>query len=327
MGTTYQSAQVLGFALGGPLVAAVGVSPALGVDAASFVVSAAVLHLGLPEQQAEAGTAGTTGTDSGVRSWTAGVREAVARIGDGAWVVRRDARLRSLIALACVSAFVVTVEGLAAPYAAELGAGTVAVGVLLAANPLGAAVGIVGLTRLVPPAARLRLLGPLAVGSCVPLIGSALGPPLAALVGLWVLSGLCCAYQAPANAAFVAAVPDAHRGQAFGLAVTALRVTQGVGVLVSGVVAQQTSPSRAVAVSGALGVVAALAAAGAWRRARRAPETHGSPGRRRAPPAPPAQGRREVPGRRRVSASSRRASSRRASGRPGPSSSRPTRGS
>ena len=36
MGTTYQSAQVLGFALGGPLVAAIGVSPALGVDAATL---------------------------------------------------------------------------------------------------------------------------------------------------------------------------------------------------------------------------------------------------------------------------------------------------
>jgi MFS family permease len=272
IGTTYQSAQVLGFALGGPLVAAVGVSPALGLDAASFLVSAAVLRLGVPEQRAE-GTAGSTTARSttagaGFRAWAAAVREAVARIGQGARIVGRDARLRSLIALACVSAFVVTVEGLAAPYAAELGAGTVAVGVLLAANPLGAAVGIVALTRLVAPEARVRLLGPLAVGSCVPLVASALDPPLAAVVGLWMLSGLCCAYQVPANAAFVAAVPDAHRGQAFGLAVTALRVTQGLGVLVSGLVAQQSSPSVAVAISGALGVVVALGVALAWTRAR-----------------------------------------------------------
>jgi MFS family permease len=264
MGTTYQTAQVLGFALGGPLVTLVGVSPALGVDAATFVVSALVLRLGLPEHRAE----GVTTTGPGLRGVAAGTREAFARIGEGARVVGGDARLRALIGLACVSAFVVTVEGLAAPYAAHLGTGTASVGFLLAANPLGAAIGIVALTRLVAPDARRRLLGPLAVGSCLPLIGSALDPPLPAVIGLWVLSGLCCAYQVPANAAFVAAVDDAHRGQAFGLAVTALRVTQGVGVLLSGVLAQETSPPRAVAISGILGAGTALVAAGAWRRAR-----------------------------------------------------------
>jgi predicted MFS family arabinose efflux permease len=265
MATTYQTAQVLGFALGGPLVTLLGVSPALALDAATFLVSALVLRLGLPEHRARGVT---TAGGGGVAE---GVRAGFARIGQGARVVGRDARLRSLIALACVSAFVVTVEGLAAPYAAHLGAGPAAVGFLLAANPLGAAVGIVALTRFVVPDARARLLGPLAVGSCLPLIGSALDPPLPAVLALWVLSGLCCAYQIPANAAFVAAVSDAHRGQAFGLAVTALRVTQGVGVLLSGVLAQETSPPRAVAISGVVGAATALVAAGTWRRARRAP--------------------------------------------------------
>ncbi|NMO92354.1 MFS transporter [Actinomycetospora sp. TBRC 11914] len=285
IGTTYQSAQVLGFALGGPLVTLLGVSPALGVDAATFVVSAVVVGLGLPEHRA-------AGPDGVPTTTGAGAREALARIAQGARVVGRDARLRALIALACVSAFVVTVEGLAAPYAAHLGAGTAAVGLLLAANPLGAAVGIVALTRLVAPEVRPRLLGPLAVGSCVPLIGSALDPPLPVVIGLWVVSGLCCAYQVPANAAFVAAVADAHRGQAFGLAVTALRATQGVGVLVSGVLAQATSPPGAVALSGAVGVVAALAAGLAWRRARvgSGADTGGSGGTREPPGSPGSPG-------------------------------------
>ena len=308
-----------------------GVSPALALDAATFVVSALVLRLGLPEHRAE----GVPTTGPGLRGVVAGTREAVARIGQGARVVGGDARLRSLIALACVSAFVVTVEGLAAPYAAHLGAGPAAVGFLLAANPLGAAVGIVLLTRLVAPDARGRLLGPLAVGSCLPLVGSALDPPLPVVMGLWVLSGLCCAYQVPANAAFVAAVTDAHRGQAFGLAVTALRVTQGLGVLLAGLLAQETSPPRAVAISGVVGAATALVAAGAWRRARRATrasvaDEHGArrdpgfrlllgrddghPGRRMSgrpgvPRAPErAEQRRSAP----VSASARRASGRRA---------------
>lgn len=249
-GTTYQSGQVLGFALGGPLVALVGVPIALLGDAATFVVSAAILQFGVAEQRAT------------------GAPEVGRRLREGARVVVRDRRLRSLVALACVSAFVVTIEGLAAPYAAALGGGPVAVGLLLAANPLGAALGIVVLTRLVPPERRARLLGPLAIASCVPLIASALDPPLAAVVALWVVSGLACAYQVPANAAFVAAVPDAHRGQAFGLAVTALRVTQGLGVLLAGVLAELTGPATAVAVAGVVGVLVAAGCALAWSRAR-----------------------------------------------------------
>ena len=234
-GTTYQSGQVLGFALGGPLVALVGVPVALLADAATFVVSALILQVGVAEQRATGGVP----DDAGVR------------LRDGARIVVGDRRLRSLVALACVSAFVVTVEGLAAPYAASLGGGPVTVGLLLAANPLGAALGIVLLARLVPPARRDGLLGPLAVLSCVPLVASALDPPLGGVIALWVVSGLACAYQVPANAAFVAAVPDAHRGQAFGLAVTALRVTQGLGVLVAGLLAERTGPATAVALAGA----------------------------------------------------------------------------
>jgi MFS family permease len=253
-GTTYQSGQVLGFALGGPLVALVGVPVALLADAATFVVSALILQLGVAEQRATGGVP----DDAGVR------------LRDGARIVVGDRRLRSLVALACVSAFVVTVEGLAAPYAASLGGGPVTVGLLLAANPLGAALGIVLLARLVPPARRDRLLGPLAVLSCVPLVASALDPPVGGVIALWVVSGLACAYQVPANAAFVAAVPDAHRGQAFGLAVTALRVTQGIGVLVAGLLAERTGPATAVALAGALGVVVAVVCAVAWNRARSA---------------------------------------------------------
>ncbi|MFC5138224.1 MFS transporter [Actinomycetospora rhizophila] len=249
-GTTYQSGQVLGFALGGPLVALVGVPVALLGDAVTFVVSAAILQFGVAEQRAT------------------GAAESAAGLREGARIVVGDRRLRALVALACVSAFVVTIEGLAAPYAATLGGGPVAVGLLLAANPLGAALGIVLLARLVPPARRDRLLGPLAVASCVPLIASALHPPLAAVVTLWVVSGLACAYQVPANAAFVAAVPDAHRGQAFGLAVTALRVTQGLGVLLAGVLAEATGPAVAVAIAGGVGVLVALGCALAWSRAR-----------------------------------------------------------
>lgn len=258
-GTTYQVAQVLGFALGGPVVAGLGVGPALLLDAGTFAVSAVVLRAGVAEQRPGGGAA-AGGTAAGGSSWS-------RRLVDGARVVWGVPRLRALVALACVSSFVVTVEGLAAPYAAELGGGPATVGLLLAANPMGAAVGIVVLARWVPVHVRMRLLGPLAVASCAPLLVCALAPPTAVVVAAWAVSGLACAYQVPANAAFVAAVPDDRRGQAFGLAVTALRVTQGVGVLAAGLAAGVTTPSATVAGAGAVGVVVAGGCARLWRRA------------------------------------------------------------
>lgn len=254
LGTTYQAAQVLGFALGGPLVALLGVPTALLVDAATYVASALLLAAGVREQRPD------RGEHTSRTQLVAGLR-----------VVAGDPRLVVLVGLACVSAFVVTVEGLAAPYAAFLGDGPTTVGLLLAANPLGTVLGIVALTRLVAPARRPAWLGPLAVASCVPLVGSAFDPGTGVVVALWALSGVACAYQVPANAAFVAAVPDAHRGQAFGLAVTALRVTQGVGVLASGLLAQALDPPRAVAIAGAAGVVVALGGAVWWSRVRTPP--------------------------------------------------------
>jgi predicted MFS family arabinose efflux permease len=121
----------------------------------------------------------------------------------------------------------------------------------------------------VRPATRLRLVGLLAVAACVPLLGCAARPGLAVTLALWALSGACSAFQVPANAAFVQAVPDAQRGQAFGLAVTALRVAQGAGILLAGVVAERWAPTTVVAGAGGLGVLAATVAALAWARAVR----------------------------------------------------------
>jgi hypothetical protein len=61
-----------------------------------------------------------------------------------------------------------------------------------------------------------------------------------------------------------------------GLAQAALRGAQGVGVLVTGVLAQVLDPARVIALAALVGVVAATLAARAWRKA--APSTGLSPG-------------------------------------------------
>jgi predicted MFS family arabinose efflux permease len=167
-----------------------------------------------------------------------------------------------------VAGFYVTVEGLAVPYAHEIGGGPEAAGLLLAASPAGAVIGM-WLITLWPPERRMRLLGPLAAAACVPLIFCAFKPGLAVTVLLWGLSGAASAYHLPASASFVQAVPDHQRGQAFGVASTALKTSQGLGILLAGLLAERFTPSFSLAVMGAAGVLVAIAAGAAWRRARR----------------------------------------------------------
>ncbi|GAA0577313.1 MFS transporter [Kribbella sandramycini] len=251
---TAQAAQLAGFVTGGTLVAAFGAHNALLADAVTFGLSAAFLWLGVRERPLPTATEVRPG-------WWASVSA-------GARLVWGDRRLRYLVAMACVAGFYVSIEGLAAPYAASIGGGPAAVGLLLAANPAGQMVGMILLART-PPARRLTLMGPLAVGSCLPLIGCVTQPGLWVTVGLWLVSGLCASYQLAASAAFVLGVPDDQRGQAFGLARTALIVSQGIGVLAAGTAADRWAPPMVVAAVGGIGVLVAAGAAYGYANATR----------------------------------------------------------
>jgi MFS family permease len=102
------------------------------------------------------------------------------------------------------------------------------------------------------------------------LIFCVLEPGLWPTVALWALSGLSAAYLVTAQATFVQDIPDAQRGQAIGLARTALIVSQGIGVLVAGAAADHWQPPLVVAAAGICGVAFASAAARGYQRAERA---------------------------------------------------------
>jgi predicted MFS family arabinose efflux permease len=259
-----QLAQVVGFATGGSLVATFGSGQALIADAATFVVSAMVVRVGIRARPAAGVPAAAAEQGTRLGRWWDDLRA-------GTVLVARTPRLRSLVGLACIAGFYVTVEGLAAPYAASIGGSAQAVGVLLAASPAGTVLGMVLVARLAPPV-RMRLLGPLAIAASVPLVLCVARPGLAVTAVLWGLSGMASAYHLPASAAFTLAVPDHRRAQAYGLAATALTTSQGGGIALAGLAATAASASTVLAVSGALGVLTALMAGAAWNRARRTPE-------------------------------------------------------
>lgn len=243
---TIQLAQVAGFAAGGLLVAVLGARQALLVDAVTFAASAVLIRLRVRQRAAAA-------AGPGRRHW--------ADVRAGAWLVFGDPRLRALTLFAWLAAFHVhsVPSGLVVPYAAERGAGPLAVGLLLAAATLGSGVAMVVLTTWVPPPRRLRLMAPLAVLAAAALVPCLLDPPLPVVGLLWLVAGLGTGYQLAANVAFVSTVPGERRAQAFGMVSAGLAAGQGIGVVVGGLLAEVADPAVVVGASGVAGLVAVLA--------------------------------------------------------------------
>jgi MFS family permease len=249
-----QGAQVIGFAGGGALIAAIGTGGVLLADAGTFTASALLVWWLVRQRPAAAADAGVT-----QRAWWP---DLVA----GTRLVWTDRRLRALVGFACVSGFYIVGEALAVPYAQALGYGALAVGFMFAGYALGAATGMLVVARLAEPL-RLRLLSPLAIATSVPLVACFANPGLALVIAIFVASGAGSAYQVIASTTFVIAVPDSRRGQAFGLAVTALKVSQGLGVALAGIAAEGVAPYLVVGAAGVLGVLAAGGIAWSWRLA------------------------------------------------------------
>ncbi|ALE83700.1 MFS transporter [Pseudonocardia sp. HH130629-09] len=252
---TGQLAQVAGFATGGALLALLSPHAALVMNAVTFVLSAAVLACGVAPRPAPAPAAGA------VRSWS-------GDIAAGARTVFADPSRRTLAVVVWLAGTYIAPEGVAVPYAAQLGAGPVAVGLLLAAIPAGSVVGAIVFTRWVPQRTRERWMLPLAVAAGVPLMVSALAPSVAAITVLWALSGAAVAAALiQAQAGFVRRTPAEARGRATGLAAAGLIGAQGLGLLTAGLLAEWSSPGVAVAVTAAV-AAAGLAAVATSRPAR-----------------------------------------------------------
>jgi MFS family permease len=249
---TNQLGQVVGFAIGGLIVGSLMPAIALALNAATFGVSAVLLAVGLHRRPAARPPDGRR---------TAFLSD--ARAGIRLVFGRRD--LRTITGLAVICVFYVVPEGLVAPYAADLEGGPIASGLLLAAFPTGAVLGSAAFSRWVSPPTRFRVMGTLAIGSCAPLMLCALRPNLGWLLVIFTVASAASAYQLAANAAFVVAVPPQSRGQAFGLVQALMNVGQGGAIVLAGALAQLTSPTWVVTVSGAVGTLAAVLLARAWR--------------------------------------------------------------
>lgn len=252
---TLQVSQLLGFAGGGVVVAWLGARPALGVDGATFLLSAVVIRAGVrarPAAQLQGRAQGSGKVDR-----FAGFRAIAA-----------SPRLRVLLGLSWLSGLTALPEGLVVPYAHGFGGGPASAGLLLAANPAGTLVGSLLFVRVVSEPSRRALVGPLAIAGGLPLIVGAGHPGLAVTVVLWACAGLCAAYHTQIPVEFMQAVPNKARGQAIGIASSGLYAVQGLGLLIGGIVATMWGAAHTIAGAGAVLVVLAGALAAARRRQR-----------------------------------------------------------
>jgi predicted MFS family arabinose efflux permease len=236
-----QSAQVVGNATGGLLLAFASPRGALGVDAATFVASALLVRFGTRARPARAGAAprGSLLGDS-----LSGVRSVLA-----APLLRRVLLLGWF-----VPALSVAPESLAAASVHELGRSGAAVGLWLAALPIGVIAGEIAAIRLLSPERRPRVVVPLAAWVFVPLLVFALEPRVELAIPLLVLSGLGHGYSLGLDTLIIRNAEGVLRDRVFTVFSAGLMAIQGLGFAAAGALAELVSPHVAIVVAGVVGL-------------------------------------------------------------------------
>jgi diguanylate cyclase (GGDEF)-like protein len=230
--TMSQLGQVLGFALGGVLVAAIHPSGAVIVDSISFVVSAAVIARGVRERGRPVISNGS---------------QRISR-GEAVEFLRGSPQVLSAIAIAyAVVAATIAPESVAVPYADAHGGGATTAGLLTAAVPLGTMLGALVLSRGLGQRRAERWMRPLALATAGVLALTAFDPPTSVAMFLWVLGGAGSAMIITSSTFVARHTPTGMRGRGFGLGCPCLAVTQGLFALLAGWIAEESSPATAVA--------------------------------------------------------------------------------
>jgi MFS family permease len=250
---TMQSAQMLGFAGGGVIVNVISPNLGLALDALTFLASGMLVLFGVRARPPAATKATRPPFGSSVIA--------------GARLIWRDKGLRVLVLFGWLAALLIVYEGLAAPYVHEIGGGTIAVGLILASDPLGSVLGALVFSRWVAPDTRPKVLGMLGIASCLPLLLCFLKPGVVVSIVLFAMAGaLGTAVVMQSTASFTLGVPDESRSQALGLSNSGLATVQGLSPLLAGVLADQLSTTATVGIVGVIGLVIAIPAAYSWRR-------------------------------------------------------------
>jgi MFS family permease len=248
-----QTSQIVGFGMSGLVLIWLSPRGALTVTVCTFLCSALLLRFGTLDRPARSSGTGAL------------MRQSIASAGE----LLGEPRIRALLLMWWVPpTFFAVAEGVAAPFAAAAGAGSLGFGVFLAAMPTGTVVSEVAAGTMLGPAARDRIAVPLASVSLLPMTAFALHPPLPVAVALLLCTGLCAAYALGMDRWFVSEVPEDRRGQAMSLMGAGIMTLQGLGMAAGGAAAEWMPPYAVICGSGAVGTLSVLGVLRAVRRTR-----------------------------------------------------------
>ena len=256
---TGSATQIIGLGIGGAILAALPARRLLLAAGLSLLVAAVVARLGLRLRPAR--TAGRPTPHSRPATRTAGrtTRGIMRATMAGNLELLADRTVRGLLLAQWLPAWFVTgAESLIVPYAGSLGLPPSAASPLLAATPAGMLLGDVVVGRFCRPAARQRLAFPLAALMGAPLLVLAFRPPLPVTGTVLFACGFGFAYMLGVQQPFLDSLPDRLRGQGFGLNSTGMMTGQGLIPPVAGGLAAASGAGPAMAVAGAVTILAAL---------------------------------------------------------------------
>jgi MFS family permease len=253
--STGQIAQVVGYLAGGAL-APFYPQLALLIDATTFALSAVLIRFGVRDRPPAMAQDKRT--------------HLLTETADGYRLVFGSQVLRAIAILVFASTlFAIVPEGLAAAWAGELVSNSsergLIQGLIMVANPLGWVLGSLLVGRLVRPDLRRRLMRLFAVLAPLMLVPALANPPVAGVVAMSAACGFAVAGMLPsANALFVQALPNGFRARAFGVMQSGVQITQGLAVLVTGLLADQYTLYTVVGVWSLAGVLLLVAVSTRW---------------------------------------------------------------
>lgn len=228
--------QICGFATGGVLVALLSPRGTLLAGAGLYLLAAAFARFGLTSRPPRA-----AGRPSIVQTWRTNAR---------LWssVPRRYVYLANWLP----NGLIVGCEALFIPYAPHNA------GLLLSAAAVGMLIGDVVTGRFVSPKWRVRLGPCLLLLLAAPYLAFALHPSLPLAVAAVLLASIGYSASLLLQERLMALTPDDMHGQALGLDNSGMLTMQGVGAVLAGAVAQQTSPATAMALVAGLSLAVTL---------------------------------------------------------------------
>lgn len=241
-GMTRQIAQLSGYFVGGVL-AAVNASLALLIDSGTFALSALLIAVFVASRPPEG-----AGNER---------RNLFRETGEGIRLVFTHRVLRSIALLVfLLVAFAIIPEAAAPAWADQLHGGSYVQGAIMAAAPVGSAIGSLVMGRFIKPSTRLRIIRPMALVTPLILIPALFEPALPVVLAMTLLVNLAGGILMALNGLFVQTLPGNFRARAFGVMQTGLMLTQGAAVLGVGAVANTSlSMTDSVGLWGIAGVI------------------------------------------------------------------------